>query len=176
MIVHRDYRSAAESTIKIFQDHILFFNPGALPENITVEQLATNDYVSTPRNKQVARLFKEMGEIERYGTGIKRVCDMFVNYGLGKPEWLQMNGGVGVKVSLVAENATENATEKITDRQRAIIASMKENPYVRKEELGRIVGMHISNISRNIEKLRQHGFIRRVGPAKGGYWQVLKGG
>jgi predicted HTH transcriptional regulator len=39
MIIHRDYTSASNSIVKIFSDHILFFNPGTLPDSITIEQL-----------------------------------------------------------------------------------------------------------------------------------------
>jgi len=39
MIVHRDYRSANDSTIKIFDDRIEFFNPGTLLEDLTVEKV-----------------------------------------------------------------------------------------------------------------------------------------
>lgn len=111
MIVHRDYRAKSESTIKIFSDHILFYNPGQLPDGITIEQLRHNNYVSKPYNKQVAKIFKEMGEIERFGTGVKRVCDMFIDYGLPKPEWILTADGLVVKV--FATPSTENVTENV---------------------------------------------------------------
>ena len=116
MIVHRDYRAKSESTIKIFSDHILFYNPGQLPDGITIEQLRQNNYVSKPYNKQVAKIFKEMGEIERFGTGVKRVCDMFVDYGLQKPEWILTADGLVVKVFATpsTEKSAENVTENVT--------------------------------------------------------------
>ena len=49
-----------------------------------------------------------MGEIERFGTGVKRVCDMFIDYGLPKPEWLLTADGLVVKV--FATPSTENGT------------------------------------------------------------------
>jgi ATP-dependent DNA helicase RecG len=75
MIIHRDYRSTSSSIVKIFNDKIEFYNPGRLPENITVEKLLSNDYKSTPRNKKIAEFFKEMGWIERYGSGIGRIIN-----------------------------------------------------------------------------------------------------
>ncbi|PIX34626.1 MAG: AAA family ATPase, partial [Bacteroidetes bacterium CG_4_8_14_3_um_filter_31_14] len=51
MIVHRDYRSSSDSIVKVFNNKIEFYNPGRLPENITVEDLLSNNYKSTPRNK-----------------------------------------------------------------------------------------------------------------------------
>jgi ATP-dependent DNA helicase RecG len=39
MIIHRDYRANADSVIKIFDDKIEFYNPGKLPDEISVEDL-----------------------------------------------------------------------------------------------------------------------------------------
>jgi len=39
MIVHRDYRASADSTIKIFQDRMEFFNPGTLPEGVSLQEI-----------------------------------------------------------------------------------------------------------------------------------------
>ena len=68
MIVHRDYRSASDSVVKIFSNKIEFYNPGRLPENITVEDLLSNNYISTPRNKLIADFCKNLGLIEKYGS------------------------------------------------------------------------------------------------------------
>ena len=67
MIVHRDYRSSNDSTIKIFDDRIEFFNPGKLLDDLTVEKIKTGKYKSYLRNKQVASIFKELELIEKYG-------------------------------------------------------------------------------------------------------------
>jgi ATP-dependent DNA helicase RecG len=79
MIVHRDYRSASDSIVKIFNDKIEFYNPGRLPDNISVEDLLSNNYKSSPRNKLIADFFKNLGLIEKYGSGIRRIIRYFEN-------------------------------------------------------------------------------------------------
>ena len=54
-------------------------------------------YVSTPRNRQIAKMGKEMGMIERYGTGIKRVRRMFTDYGLPEPRFETPPGGFALR-------------------------------------------------------------------------------
>jgi ATP-dependent DNA helicase RecG len=49
MVLHRDYRSSSDSIVKVFDDHIEFYNPGRLPDNITIDDLISNKYRSTPR-------------------------------------------------------------------------------------------------------------------------------
>ena len=60
MIVHRDYRSANDFTIKVFDDRIEFFNPGALLDDLTIEKIKTGNYKSHLRNKQIATIFKSL--------------------------------------------------------------------------------------------------------------------
>ena len=161
MIVHRDYRAKSESTIKIFSDHILFYNPGQLPDGITIEQLRHNNYVSKPYNKQVAKIFKEMGEIERFGTGVKRVCDMFVDYGLPKPEWTLMADGLAVKVYATpsTDNVTENVTETIsTDKsteKNAISGQVTEQVTGQTEQVTEQVTGQTEQVTEQVKRLLQ---------------------
>lgn len=82
MIVHRNYMNSNDSVIKFFDDRIEFFNPGKLPNGLTVEQLIRGDYFSAIRNKQIASVFKDACIIEKYGSGIKRVLYAFSKYNL----------------------------------------------------------------------------------------------
>ena len=192
MIIHRDYTASSNSIIKIFPDHILFFNPGALPDSITIEQLKANQYISAPRNRQIAKMAKETGLIERYGTGIRRMRSMFIDYGLEEPKYEMISGGLAVTafglkfeiessdlVNMKKENqlinkekGTEKGTEKITKNQQLIIENMLQEPSITIEELTLIVGITASKIKENISKLKAKGLIERVGADRGGYWCV----
>jgi ATP-dependent DNA helicase RecG len=57
MIVHRDYMHYGDSSVKIYNDRIEFFNPGSLPEGISVQQLLGGNYVSQARNKKIVSIF-----------------------------------------------------------------------------------------------------------------------
>ncbi len=95
-IIHRDYREASDSVIKIFKDRIEFFNPGKLPEGLTIEKLLAGDYISTIRNKKIAEIFKEAGIIEKYGSGIGRIHEGFQNHGLPEPRFEEIGNGFRV--------------------------------------------------------------------------------
>lgn len=47
--------------------------PGKLYGGITIDDLLTGNYTSKSRNKLIAKIFKEAGLIERYGSGLIRV-------------------------------------------------------------------------------------------------------
>lgn len=68
-------------------------------------------------------------------------------------------------------DTTQKTTQKTTQR---ILEQMKANPYVSREELAEICGLTSDGIKYNIRKLREKGIIKRIGPDKGGHWEVIE--
>ena len=108
MIVHRDYTHHGNSSVKIFPDRIEFFNPGRLPDQISIDDLLSGTYVSECRNKQIARVFKEIEWIERYGTGIQRIKNYFKNYGSPEPVFENFQHGFQVTAYALIDENIEN--------------------------------------------------------------------
>ena len=51
---------------------------------------------------------------------------------------------------------------------------MVENPNISVRDLSDIIGISKRKIEENISKLKKKGLIKRIGPAKGGYWEVIE--
>jgi ATP-dependent DNA helicase RecG len=62
----------------------------------------------------------------------------------------------------------------LTENRKLIIEAMKNNKSITIKELSHIVGIAEKNIENNIKVLKEAGLIKRVGPTKGGYWEVIK--
>lgn len=179
MIVHRDYRSASDSIVKIFPNYIQFYNPGSLPDTISIEQLMSNQYVSTPRNRQIAKMFKELGEIEKYGTGIRRVCAMCETYGCKKPKWEIVSDGV--RVTLYGHGFSELGNElgnelgkKLGEKRVEILKAIADDSKISTKQLAEMFGMSLPAMDRHLKYLKDKGFLKHVGPKNGGSWQVLE--
>ena len=97
MIIHRDYTSDYNSIIKIFDGYIEFYNPGALPEDLSIKYLISNGYVSRPRNPQITELFKDTGMFNEYGCGIQQICTAFIDHNLRLPEFIKLPGRLIVR-------------------------------------------------------------------------------
>ena len=106
MIVHRDYINSNDSVIKFFDDRIEFFNPGKLPNELTIEQFIRGDYSPSIRNKPIASVFKECGIIEKYGSGITRVLEAFKEYDLPQPVFKEIKSCFKVTVSKTTQKTT----------------------------------------------------------------------
>lgn len=96
MVVHRDYRDTGNSIVKIFDDRIEFFNPGKLCGDLTIEKLLSGNYSSRARNRLIAKIFKEVGIIERYGSGIARIKKECKNHGIKEPLFEEFQHGFRV--------------------------------------------------------------------------------
>ncbi|MGD9153835.1 MAG: winged helix-turn-helix domain-containing protein [Gammaproteobacteria bacterium] len=55
-----------------------------------------------------------------------------------------------------------------------ILSLMKENPSITQKELIDKTGLTRRGVEWNIKKLKEEGFIRRVGSDRSGHWEVIK--
>ncbi|MDP2815932.1 MAG: Fic family protein [Rectinemataceae bacterium] len=67
---------------------------------------------------------------------------------------------------------SEKKPEKTSEKILRLIA---ENPQVTIAELARLTGLTTRTIERNLQGLQVRGRLRRIGPDKGGHWEVIKG-
>ena len=97
------------------------------------------------------------------------------------------NGGkVAENHNRVAEKVADNhgkVTEKLREKAAAlgetltanrikILELMIEDPYISRADLANNVGISETSIYRNIEAMRGK-YLRRVGPDKGGFWEII---
>jgi len=66
---------------------------------------------------------------------------------------------------------TPESAEKMSEN---ILWLIKENPEISAKELAYIVNRSSRTIERAIAKLKKEGRIKRIGPDKGGYWDVIE--
>jgi ATP-dependent DNA helicase RecG len=173
MIVHRDYQDSANSIIKIFDDRIEFFNPGRLLAGLSVEQLLSGNYISHVRNKKIAAMFKEIGIIEQYGSGISRVIKAFSNDRLAPPRFENFQHGFKVTVFNQKINVIENVIENHPGKETRIINMISQNGRISIASIAKTLGISERTAHRYIKILQNKHKIRRIGSDKGGNWEVI---
>ncbi len=143
------------------------------------------EYKEYPRNKNLAFAFYKAGFIESWGRGWKKICDGFTAARLPKPTIESAQGGVLVTFqrnnvnlkkqnSIDAENVAGKVTEKVTERQVVILEEIGKNTYITAQQLSDILGISLRKTKENLSKLKERGIIRRVGPDKGGHWEIIE--
>lgn len=74
-IVHRDYSNfGRDIKVGIYDDILNIVSPGGLPNGVTIDEVLSGR--SEIRNKVVARVFKELGYIEQWGSGLSRMHEL----------------------------------------------------------------------------------------------------
>jgi len=92
-LVHRDYMVPAPMQIRVYDDHLVLWNPAVLPEGWTAQTLR-EPHSSQPHNPEVANAFFRAGEIEAWGRGIARIFNACRRGGVPEPELKFDSGGV----------------------------------------------------------------------------------
>ncbi len=97
----------------------------------------------------------------------KRVKTGFV-VSFHRPRWEE---GEGLEVGgRTGDQKTVEITVEITVEK--ILALIKENPQITQKKFMIKTGLTRRGVEWNLKKLKDAGRIRRIGPDKGGHWEV----
>ena len=74
------------------------------------------------------------------------------------------------------EKNLEKDLEKmnLTENQKKIFFEISRNRNIPQKEISLKVGINEKNVRNNIADLKEKGLLERVGPDKGGYWEIIK--
>ena len=183
-LCHRDYSNPKGNEIAIFKDRIEIYNPGMFPEEIRLEDFLNGKGRSILRNPLIAETMYKSEDIEKWASGLKRIYDEcqvvevrveFETISTGflvtfyRPKWEQGEGlkkGDQTGVDRTTQKTIQKTTQKITDQ-------IVKNPQITRKELAKIIDLTEAGIKYHLSKMQKKGSIRRVGPDKGGHWELL---
>ena len=167
-VVHRDYVMSSESiTIRIFDDRVEVESPG-LPLGFDVSDPASGR--SKIRNQAIASIFKVIGFIERYGTGIPRMMDSCATNGNEPPVFSE--DGQRFRVTFTRRTARKVPNGSRVD---AILAAIESDPSLTQKALSESTGIPVGSVKRILTELREEGIITRRGSDRKGEWIVKRG-
>jgi ATP-dependent DNA helicase RecG len=69
------------------------------------------------------------------------------------------------------KESSEKTSEKTSEK---ILRLITENKNITIAELAKTAGVAPRSIERNIQNLQKQGLLRRIGPDKGGHWEVVE--
>ena len=75
---------------------------------------------------------------------------------------------------LNVDGVNDKVNDKVNETQQRIISAISDNPAITQSKLAQMIGISIVHINKNMQKLQNAGFIKRVGPDKGGHWEIIK--
>ena len=169
-ICHRDYsRRGADIKFAIFDDRLEVTSPGPLPPQISLRDLGTG--VSELRNRVIGRIFNEIGLIEGWGTGIRRIKQLLEKRGLKPPEFQEQANFF--KVIFFSEPIISDLEED----EKIILKYIKNHGRAQTKELENETGKSASTTKRKIKRLVDKGLLKWKGKSQKdptGYYVLTK--
>jgi ATP-dependent DNA helicase RecG len=110
-IAHKDYSSGNPIQISVYDDRIVIWNDGHLPENWTIKDLL-GKHASIPFNPDIARVFFLAGKIEAWGSGIERMFAACRKHGCPEPVLCPEPVGLMATLHFLPRAVSEKTGEK----------------------------------------------------------------
>lgn len=176
-IVHRDYSiSGANIQINVYSDRVEIINPGGLVKGMSVKDLGKK---SITRNNLLFGLMQRMDLVEKSGTGYLRIKRALKKYKMPDPiietneHWFTITFKRPDLQKMTMRERTESrkSVEKSVEK---IIFLIKNNLKITQSELSKKTGLSRRGVEKNIKNLKDKKLIKRIGPDKGGYWEITK--
>ena len=123
----------------------------------------TNDFQLEVR---IADIFYKSGFIESWGRGTLKIIDECKNAHMPEPVFESGNNQFSVLFT-----STDLKTDLKTDD--IILAAIASNKNITIEQIATVINKGITVTKQHIAKLKKAGALRRIGPAKGGHWEII---
>ena len=187
---HRNLLDESCIQVAVYDDRLEVTSSGGLYNGLTYEEVMNGH--SKIRNKGIANIFSQMGLVEAWGSGIKRILNAAEEYGLPKPRFQEFDNMFRVElfrtnqVTDQANQATDQAnpnpkkleqdaeTNVLSEKEREILNLVRIQPAITQKEMASILGWNLANVKYYITKLKDKKYLTRQGSSQKGKWIILK--
>lgn len=187
---HRDWRDPDYVQVAIFKDRVEIRSPGTLYGSLTLEEIIKGN-VSRRRNPKIAEMLRRIHLVEAWGRGVPLILEnapettffeiggLFVtrferpsSKGLFADETVV---GAPITPKKHQENTKETPKKHQEDIKNTLLQLLQQQPEISVRALAEQMGVSQNSARHHLRVLQQLGKVRRHGPTKGGYWEVVNG-
>lgn len=181
-IIHCNYAVSGKIFIAIFDDRLEVQSPGMLPYGMTLDDFKSG--VSHIRNRVIARVFRELGYIEEWGSGYKRITEYCKEFGYPIPKWEEF--GMAIRVTflrneffqesnLIISKTKEKIKKDLSSRQTEILDILSHRGELKMREI--LENLKDPPAERTLRddlaKLRENGLIDFKGQTRSSTWFLI---
>jgi ATP-dependent DNA helicase RecG len=171
-LVHRPYTQQGDIYLNLYPDRLEIVNPGRLPLGVTPRNIL---HASRRRNEGLARVFHDLGLMEREGSGFDLIYDRLLSQ--GRPAPLPEEGADWVKVTIqrriVKPEVLRLMTEaderfQLTQRERITLGALAQSEGLTARELADVLETEgADGIVPWLGRLPEFGLVKSTGRTKG---------
>ncbi|MFH0872547.1 MAG: RNA-binding domain-containing protein [bacterium] len=173
-LVHRDYLVSAPIRLFIFDNRIEIISPGHLPDNLTVAKIrAGNSNIRNPI--LVSYIAKGLLPYRGLGSGIKRALENWPEIDFTDDRDGSLFTATITRKAVISSEEPAAGSEKSSEKSsEKILGLLRADPKLAARAIADELGISPRAVEKQIARLREEGRIQRVGPDKGGHWEVVE--
>lgn len=173
-IVHSDFSREIPPVFEIFSDRMVFTSYGGL-----IPGQSEHDFFSCssmPRNRELMRVFKDVGLVEQLGSGMSRILSQYDKSIFQISEHfikVEFPFSMLDDTSIIA-NGNDNGNEvgNDNDDETKVLGILKQDPSITAKAMAEKMGVSSRKIARIMKKLRDDDIIKRIGSDRKGHWEI----
>ena len=175
-IVHNDFSREIPPVFEIFNNRIEITSYGGLIPGQSIEDFFSCS--SMPRNRELMRVFKDLGLVEQLGSGMSRILQSYDRSIFEiSDHFIKVVFPFSLSVYdeniAIGDNNGDISGDNCSDKGKILFLIEKE-PYITAKKMSEQTGLSTRKISRIIRELRESEKIVRVGSSRKGYWEIDK--
>jgi len=148
-IAHKDYSEGIPIQISVYPDHIVFWNPGHLPENWTIENLLQK-HPSRPFNPDLANALFRSGDIESWGRGFRKIIQSVLEQKQLPPA---TSFSSGVMLTFYTDAHTQLVAQGVEESLIPIIQFVITNESINNTQIQQLLGVSKTTATRLLWQL-----------------------
>lgn len=157
-LVHRTWDVQAHINVAMFQDRIEITSPGGLPKGMHEDDYYRGG-ISILRNRIIGNIFFRLHMIERFGTGIRRIKDIYSS-SERKPQFEAGENSIRIILPVIQEQNT------LSEDENKVFAAVKGR-IISSSAVADLTGFGKSKTVTILKKLVAEGHIRTTGNGRG---------
>ena len=165
-MVHRCWDIRANITLSMYQDRIEISSPGGLPFGISKEEYLYGQ-ISILRNPILANVFFRLGYIEKFGTGIRRINQIYKD-SIIKPDYKMFEHSIVVVLPVF--NTNRNV---LKGDERIVFELFLREKELLRSEIEDKLGIKKAKSIRILNVLLDKNVIEKIGTGRGTKYRLL---
>ena len=182
-LIHRDYLiNGSEIHVDIFDDRMVIYSPGGMPDGTFIQNCDIETIPSTRRNPVLADIFARLGYMERQGSGLGKIIANYEHASNFTPEkepvffstrtqFTVTFPNLNFKAQNKAQDKAQNKARGIKDQE--IISIINQNPQITQTAIAEALGVSRRTVQLVMADMTDRGLICHVGSKKAGHWEAI---
>ena len=181
-VIHNDYTTELVPKFEIFADRLEMTSAGYIHPGEERKDFFAG--YSIPRNKTLMRVFKDLDMVEYLGSGMPRILKAYSrDTYIFSSRFIRTVFPIDQVALTMEREGSEKTSEsrlgdklgdKLGENERTVLLLLAKNRKASIASVAAVTGLSTTGVEKIISRLKGKGVLKRIGPAKGGYWEVLE--